>query len=317
MVPVPLAQERVGCLVPGIEIGVACRNDQVAGQVRHDLPLHAGRVDVVDVAVEEEQAVQAGIERPVDLERSQESLQLLRRRGPADQVGLDEVLDVVPEVGAAEPQPIQLVVEARLHGRGRFGSQIGIADDLVEMGDVLETEVQLAEIGSPEALAPGGPQAQRGRGAEEQPGARHERRAVPGVIVQPAPDRQAEPGVRLDPVVEPRIGHADLLARVVAEQPVVAAVLVPGPFGADLQELARADDLGQAGLQPVQPLVQIGSLVDDSRFAQEIDRGTLVVLAVVGSRLQLRAGRQARVERGAVVLGAVVGHGLGRPPFAD
>ena len=129
------------------------------------------------------------------------------------------------------------------------------------------------------------------------------------VVGQSAPDRQAQPGMRLDAVLEPGVHHADRLSGVVAEHTVVSAVLVAHHVDASLEELASAKDVRNVGVEPVQAFVQVGGVIDGPRNVEEIQGRVFVVLPVITAGLQLCERGQTRIQRQAIVDGAVIGGG--------
>ena len=144
------------------------------------------------------------------------------------------------------------------------------------------------------------------RDPEQQPGPRHHARAI-GRMVREAPaDGQTQAPMRLDAVLEPRIGHPDRHPVVITEQAVVPAIFIARPIEAALQQLATAQDVRNAGIDAVEALVEIGGGVDQARDAGKVYGGILVVLAVVGSGLQLGPRRQASAQGHAIVLGTVI-----------
>ena len=113
--------------------------------------------------------------------------------------------------------------------------------------------------------------------------------------------------MRLDAILEPGVHHADRLSGVVAEQPVVSAVLVAGHVDASLEQLASTQDVRNVGVEPVEAFIQVGGVVHGPRNTGEIHHRVLVVLPVVTAGLQLGERGQRRIQRQAVVDGAVVG----------
>ena len=139
---------------------------------------------------------------------------------------------------------------------------MGVPDDLVEMGGVLEPEIELAQVWGTKAASDGTPQPQVVGDSKQSAGPRDEVLSVTAVVVEAAAQGDREAVVNGDTVVEPEVDHGNALTGVVSKNPVISPVLILSPLHTALEKLPAADHLRHRAIEAVEALVEIGGVVD-------------------------------------------------------